>query len=408
MEQLSIADYTENGILWAYRLTLNRDPEMVEVQRARQGRLSPDSLLRKLIGSREFASQLDMPDVIQKGLVSDEVLEAAKWTFRLLLGRDVGDESALQAFVNDRRTLSELRRIVVFSDEFRILNDKTLFPLLAAEVTKEFKPFSTKLGDPGSFNDFLGNTTRCSFLPPPFAALSGGLQGPPGSADNPPMHDLAEWIGTLRAALDARDQFVVVELGAGWAPWLISGLKAAQLRGISKFHLLGIEGSHEHLQFMRQNFLDNGLDPHAHQLIYGVVGVSDGVARFPVLAKPDANYGSAADYSATASTSDMMEVPSFSLSTLLARLPQVVDLMHCDVQGAEADVMGACLSILDHRVRRVVIGTHSRKIEGQLLEHFSSIGWKLEFESVCTYRQDMSGHLGLVRDGVQIWRNPRL
>jgi len=406
MKSATTSEPLHAGTVWAYRLVLNREPNTLEAQAVDQKLDRTDRLIRSLIKSDEFATRLERPDFAEAELSPTEMRNAARWTFKLLLSREVGDEATLQAFVHGRRTLAELRRIVVFSDEFRVLNDKSLFPLLIAEVVRDFKPFPTNMGDSGSFKDFLGNTTRCSFLPPGMAALSGGRQGPPGSNDNPPMHDVAEWIGTLRAALDAKDRFVAVELGAGWAPWLISGRRAALLLGITEIHLLGVEGSLEHVQFMRQNFLDNGIDPDLHQLIYGVVGVSDGVARFPVLSNPESNYGSAADYTKGETSGEMIELPSFSLTKLLQNLPPIIDLIHCDIQGGEAEVMGASLSTLRSRVRRVVIGTHGRKIEGELLEHFSSIGWKLEFESVCTYRQDVSGHLALAIDGVQIWRNP--
>ncbi len=223
------------------------------------------------------------------------------------------------------------------------------------------------------------------------------------------MHDNLEWVGTLRAALDATDRFTIVELGAGWAPWLVAGHKLAQLRGINETHLVGVEGSGEHIEFMRQNFLDNGLVPGAHQLIHGVVGIEDGVAYFPDLVQPGEDYGAAADYSGSRGHSGMVAVKCYSLETILRDLPPQVDIVHCDIQGSEADVMEASLDLLDKRVRRVVIGTHSRLVEGRLLEMFSARGWRLEHEMVCIYRQEpATGVLALLQDGAQVWRNIRV
>jgi FkbM family methyltransferase len=397
-----------DGIVWTYRLLLDRDPSEFEVQFAGQATPNTRDLRRALLGSREFMAQMDRPDRAPGILQPEEGREAVKWAFRLFLDREISVESDIQFMADHHRTVVELRKALTFSEEFRNRNDKSLYPLLTAEVVREFKPICKTAAAPGWFNDFLGNMTRCSFLPATSASISGSVQGPPGSIDNPPLHGAAEWVATLRAVLEARDRFTIVELGAGWAPWLISGRKAAQRKKIAEVHLLGIEGSLKHLEFARQNFRDNGLDPDAHQLMHGVVGVTDGVALFPALADSDENYGGAADYGGGTSSPAMVDVPCFSLGTLLAGLPPVVDLIHCDIQGSEAEVMGASLAILDQRVRRVAIGTHSRRIESLLLEQFSGLGWHLEHESVCTYRQGSSGHLTVVVDGTQVWRNPRL
>lgn len=106
--------------------------------------------------------------------------------------------------------------------------------------------------------------------------------------------------------------------------------------------------------------------------------------------------------------SDAIEVPCWSLAALLRDLPDLVALIHCDVQGVEADVLLAGSEALTSRVRRIVIGTHGRGIEGRLLDQFFGLGWTLEHEATCIYRQLGSGRLSLLEDGVQVWRNPRL
>ena len=35
--------------------------------------------------------------------------------------------------------------------------------------------------------------------------------------------DTLEWVGALRAALEASGTFTMIELGAGWAPWCVIG-----------------------------------------------------------------------------------------------------------------------------------------------------------------------------------------
>jgi hypothetical protein len=55
-----------------------------------------------------------------------------------------------------------------------------------------------------------------------------------------------------------------------------------------------------------------------------------------------------------------------------------------------------------------VIGTHSRRIEDDLMDLFSDLGWWLEHESACRRLQQSSGKLTLYEDGTQVWRNPAL
>jgi len=64
---------------------------------------------------------------------------------------------------------------------------------------------------------------------------------------------------------------------------------------------------------------------------------------------------------------------AISLATLLADFDRV-DIIHCDVQGAEADVISAAMPKMATTVRRIVVGTHSRMIEHRYSKPFSSLG----------------------------------
>ena len=93
---------------------------------------------------------------------------------------------------------------------------------------------------------------------------------------------------------------------------------------------------------------------------------------------------------------DTVAVPCISLPTLLAPLPYV-DFIHCDIQGAENEVLPPALDVLDGKVGRVIVGTHSTEIHESLRDSFRSHGWLLEFEHLHT----------AVADGTQVWLNPR-
>jgi len=58
-------------------------------------------------------------------------------------------------------------------------------------------------------------------------------------------------------------------------------------------------------------------------------------------------------------------------------------------------------------VKRVLIGTHSRAIEGRLFTHFETLGWRLEMERPAL-APPVAGRPEIKIDGVQLWANPAL
>ena len=268
--------------------------------------------------------------------------------------------------------------------------------------------------EPDSYRDFLGVRTRMSYMPEPYWPLAGTVEGTPGT-DRAGLHDIVEWTGMLQAVLDARDHFTCVELGAGWGPFVVGSAKAAQRRGIRQIKLAAVEGAQSHLDFMHQHFIDNGLRPEQHRLIYGVVGTYDGIAAFPRLKEPTIEWGGEAIYTGSANSAgrtpqrtidDLEEVACLTLSSILEGLP-CVDVVHFDIQGSEADVIEQGIDDLDRKVRRIVIGTHGRDLENRLLHFLDDRSWTLEMDQACSYQQASPHKITLLRDGVQVWRNNR-
>ena len=338
-----------------------------------------------------------------------DMREAVTWAYRLLLGREPNDAAAIDLHAAAHHSVPALRAAFMTTPEFlQTQTTAPVSPLAPAEtaILDRFKPFSQALAPAGSWRDFLGITTRCAFLPSGYDALPpGAMQAPPG-APNGPLHDRDEWLGTLRSVLEARRTFTAIELGAGWAPWLVAAHVAATRVGIHDIRLIGVEGSAPHVAFMHQHLRDNAIDPTPHRLLHGVAGPKDGIARFPRLHDARNDYGSQADYASNdPASNNMEEVPCYSLDSLLAPLDHV-DILHCDIQGMEAEVFAAAQSAVNAKVRRTVIGTHSRHVEAQLLETFSTLGWTLEDEIVCKLHQAAGGTLHLQTDGCQVWRNP--
>lgn len=345
--------------------------------------------------------------------------DAVRWCYRLFLGREAESDAIVESHASaEPQTLAALRQRFMLSDEFALVARQTGVALhdqsqpadlawLPPDLAAAFFDSTDHDAEPGFFRDRFGVRTRCAFLPPAYAAWSGQVARP-GGLGVMPLHEPAELLACLRAAQDARDMFAVVELGAGWGPWLVLGARLAARRGLRPM-LLGVEGSSEHVGFMRTHLLDNGIDPREHQILHAVIGPRDGRARFPVLADPANNWGARACFGAVPAEAmppdGFQEVICLSIATLMVAMPRV-DLLHCDIQGEEAEAMRSSIDVISSKVRRVVIGTHSRAIEAKLLELFPRHHWQLEHEQPCVVSQQ-GDHVGLVSDGVQAWKNLR-
>lgn len=271
----------------------------------------------------------------------------------------------------------------------------------------------------GFIVDFLDVHTRVTSLAFTQRSAEGVLDIPvPGDYHA----EAIEYVGLLKSVMRAREQFVAMELGAGWGPWLVGGARAAQARGLGSIRLHGVEADPAHFAFMQQHFRDNGLDPDAHCLVRAAVGVDAGRARWPKVAIPSNDWGSRPARVGDAGTNEQdalylgvllneyIDVDIVPIADLLEREPRW-DLVHIDIQGWEEFVCRGAIAHLAARVAHLVVGTHSRKIEGDLIHLFHRDGWVLENEQPCRFRY-LPGVKILesmnLADGTQVWRNPRL
>lgn len=272
----------------------------------------------------------------------------------------------------------------------------------------------------GFVTDWLGTRTRTSSLWDWARDYDGKVTPRPVPHD---LYEAIEWIGLLNAVESSRDgRFAMMELGAGFGPWLGAGVSAARLRGIGDIRLMGVEADPGRFALMQRHFLDNGLQPERHQLICAAAGVEHGHARWPRIADPPNCTGArpvregpggldVADAAYMAGVGDeYIGVDIVPLRELLDDQP-VWDLVHLDVQGWEAALCSGCTDALTQRVRWMVIGTHSRAIDGEIIMTMYKAGWVLENEKPARFTFDsLKKSLELMTevDGVQVWRNPRL
>jgi hypothetical protein len=260
--------------------------------------------------------------------------------------------------------------------------------------------------------NYLGVLVDPKFFPGLIDHLAGTVESPPIPCN---WHaDLAEWAAALRAVdgavKRAQERFTIIELGCGWGCWMsITGVAARRL-GLD-VRLIGIEGDAGHLAFAREAFEVNGFAPSQVSLHHGIAAGGHGTALFPKQDHAGRTWGleplfgvSDAQRDAAVASGTFDALKMMTLADL-AEGHARIDLLHVDIQGGEADFVSASLDVLTKKVAYLLIGTHSRQIEGRLLEIMLGAGWYLEIERPALLDLTTASPIVTV-DGVQAWRNP--
>ena len=404
------------GVIWAYRLILNREPSEQELADRLAAYVDPQALRRSLRRTREWEVLMDRAGELFEPRYPVDWNEGVLWAFRLLLRREPSAEE-LERHLVKGDTVKDLRLRLLTTREFEVGSSGSS-AMTDFAIANAFAPFPKLDPIEGAFRDMLGTVTRVRYLGTGWHQRAGYVFRSLPRDREPSLHGTSEWIGTLRSVLEAKKSFVAIELGAGWGPWLMASRQAALARGIKDkdIDLIGVEGSAEHHGFMLDNFRTNGLDPARYSLHHAVVGAEDGTASFPKLNAAEEDYGAfavfgedkpGADRPTATQHGELEEIPCLSLATLLADKERV-DLIHIDIQGHEEAVIRGGIDALNAKARRIVVGTHSRAIEGHLFDLFHAQGWVCESEVPCVLKPLMDGTRVLWVDGEQVWRNDRL
>jgi FkbM family methyltransferase len=253
------------------------------------------------------------------------------------------------------------------------------------------------------------------------------------SAVYPPFdEEYFEWVDILEAVDQASETFVMIELGAGYGRWCARAAAAVRRKSNCRFQCVAVEAEPAHYRWIHDHFRDNDMNPREHDLLWAAVGAQPGFVPFWVGAA-DGWYGQAIavvgekpplpDINArrrlkarsvlgrppVASSNDrsVTWIPCVTLADVIAPYPRV-DLIDLDVQGAEYDVLASAIDLVNKRVRRLHIGTHSPQIEQQLRQLFTAHNW----QKVNDYPGQATSQTpyGLIPfgDGVQTWVNPAL
>jgi FkbM family methyltransferase len=353
-------------------------------------------------------------------LTAHEIRQA----YRLLFDRPPESDEVIGHHAAAHTEVWSLLRTLMDAPEFRdrvadFAAPRTALDWRALRARFEQKQAPTR---PGYITDFLGLQTRAEFLGRA-SHFEGRIDGLPVAGD---AHcSPAEWIAGLRGVELGSDDFVCVELGAGWGAWMAILSRAARLRGAKRTLAIGCEADTMHCRMIREHLAHNGLTARDYRLFEGAVGPRRGVAIFPQCENSRDDWGlrpvfcrtereaeaivadpqSHADYRGF-TFKGFQRVSCYTLADLLEGVNHV-DVMHIDIQGGEFELIEQNLQLLQRRVGYLAIGTHGRAIEGQLIATLSAANWVLEVEEPCSFDIAQPGFPPLV-DGMQGWRNQTL
>lgn len=234
-----------------------------------------------------------------------------------------------------------------------------------------------------------------------------------------------EWIDVLEAVTTARNQFTMIELGAGWGYWLVNAAFALRQYSGIPHYLIGVEAEPTHFRWMKMHLNDNSINPRSCKLINASVSDKDGKEWFEI-GLPDQRYGQAivkvndedlsfkqrllgkfSKKSIKWGKITVKKLKAISLNTLLRPL-NFVNLIHVDVQGAELIVFKSSVEQFNCKVKRVSIGIHTQEIEVGLRSLFRDLGWQNlnDFPML----SEINTRYGKIkfRDGMQTWINPNI
>jgi len=243
--------------------------------------------------------------------------------------------------------------------------------------------------------DFLGAKYKTAFFTLFTPQPSDRNEAPP----YPPFdEEYFEWIDLLEAVAAANSRFTMLELGAGFGRWTARGAAAAKQCGLP-YTLIAVEAEPTHFEWLIQNLQDNGVSPEDCSLIHAAVTGKDGKIGFEADDDPAGSYGQ--------SIGGSTEIDAISLPTLLKPL-ELVDLIDMDVQGAEFEIIEGATGVLNQKVKRIHIETHSNQLDSDILKLFRALHWKPHF--LYAFNTADSTRWGRInfQGGTQSWLNPRL
>ncbi len=265
----------------------------------------------------------------------------------------------------------------------------------------------------GCFPNFLGVMTELAFVaeyPPSNQLLP--VNGQTNETPAPAFKDgeiFFEHAAIHNAVMAARGQFIMVELGGGFAARTVDAHAALQRYNPLPCRYVVVEAEPTHFEWAQRHMRTNGIDPDAHWLINALVGTdnlpklfmlgegyygnavvgeeevtqfvknlqagnsTDHVLRELLL---NARCGVQQPYSVANGTRhfDFGFASCMPLRDILQPLAHV-DLMDIDIQGGESDVLPAAMDVINKKVRRIHLATHGAVRHQEMWDLFFEHGW---------------------------------
>lgn len=242
--------------------------------------------------------------------------------------------------------------------------------------------------------DFLGVRTDAQFK----TYFKPDPAGPRVTTYPKPDQVYFELVFVLDSAVSSceshTEPFAMMELGAGYGPWLVAAHRAVQAIDGRPCRLIGVEMDQRHMRHLVEHLRNNGIDPAEHTLINAAVTNVDGDAFFAPESDWSLAYGQRVVGRCPgplsrgfvnrprSSGSDSIRVPSVSLASILEKL-EAVDLIHVDIQGEEWRALRHASAILRQKVGRLIVATHSRRNHRKLRRFFNRREWEIRWDFQC-------------------------
>ena len=279
----------------------------------------------------------------------------------------------------------------------------------------EMAPWQGDVRD-GYFPNYLGVMTKTAFVAdqaPSNQLLPVDNKGT--SAPAPNFSDgevFYEQAAIHRAVQDAKGEFIMVELGGGFAARAVDAHAALQSNNPMPCRLVVVEAEPTHFEWAKQHMHANGIDPDAHWLINALVGndtlpklfllgegfygnsiVSDGhieqllsnlvkggmveAAMGNLLRHGNCGVQQPFDVADGVRIFDFGFVSSIPLIDILQTLDHV-DIMDIDIQGGEAEVLPAAMKAINKKVKRIHLATHGMELHKHMWDLFFDHEWMCE------------------------------
>lgn len=228
-----------------------------------------------------------------------------------------------------------------------------------------------------------------------------------------------EYIALADSVGQEKNDFCAVEVGAGWGPWISLGGVLARSRGVSSIKLIGVEPLPARYELMKRHLSANGFETSSSgsvsarpktecHLILGTATTKRMKVWFPDVDVRDMGpavslVDSQLDYRGVRVKN--IQVEGYTLADIIGTTQ--VDYMHIDIQGTELDLIAQNIDLLSNQVRALMVATHSRVIEGRLIELLYNNGWYLRLEKPCQVNwqaKPVSQPAMTLVDGSQYWK----